>query len=329
MKALVTGHVRLRVLVALAVTVVGLAACSGNDGPTASDATSSGTGGASSSRSSVPSSTVDGDVPGECTESACPELPVPGADLMSGSITRANAQEEVPGYLTSVLDDLDATWGPWFDKLGWGQPYPGRVLVESGRYTSDCEDEDGVIVVEPDTPNAFFCPLDTAEDGEGQRVEGSIILPVETFVGIWTGVFLVEGPLDSISGFQGEFTAATVVAHEYGHAVVDRILTAGDLDPDQEPRGENSELIADCLAGNWAATVLRRDQLSVADIVQAATLLQKIGDPAPGEGHGTATQRIAAISRGFFGPSLSQALGQGEQGQPIDCLGKYWPELFG
>lgn len=319
---------RLCLLIAVVVTAIGVAACStGSDTPSSptsqgSTTTSRTSEASSSTRSSTPS---NGTVPGRCTEAHCPSLPVPTAEVMNGDITRANAQQKVPGYLTSVLNDLDGTWGPWFSELGWGKPDPGRVLVESGhRFTSKCEDEDGRIVVDSDTPNAFFCPLDAAPNGSGTRVDGSVILPVETFVGIWTGVFLVEGPLDSVSGFQGEFTAATVVAHEYGHAVVDRILAAGGLSPNQEPRGENSELIADCLAGNWAATVLKRDQLTVADIVQAVTLTQKIGDPLPGQGHGTSTQRIKAISRGFFGPSLSQG-----QGQPINCLSEYWPELFG
>ncbi|GAB20899.1 hypothetical protein GOPIP_001_00240 [Gordonia polyisoprenivorans NBRC 16320 = JCM 10675] len=251
---------------------------------------------------------------------------MPTAELMTGAITRDNAPQKVSGYLTSVLDDLDSTWTPWFRELGWGDPAPGRVLVEAGdTYRSGCEDADGAIVVTSDTPNAFFCGVDKARDGGGTRVEGSVILPVEAFVGIWTGTFLVQGPLDSIGGFQGEFTAATVVAHEYGHTVVDRIVRAGHLPDSRGPRGENSELIADCLAGNWAATVLRRDELSVTDIVQAVTLIQKIGDPEPGQGHGTSTQRIAAISRGFFGRSVNG----GGQGQPIGCLTEYWPEEFG
>ncbi|MGC4934574.1 neutral zinc metallopeptidase [Gordonia sp. DT30] len=310
-----------------------LAACSsGTDtssSPTPGIATSGTQPSGRTPSSTVPSSspTATGAVPGRCTENSCPSLPVPTSQLMAGHITKANAPQKVSGYLSSVLDDLDGTWGPWFEKLGWGNPEPGRVLVEDGRsFHSACKDSDGPIVVASDTPNAFFCGLDKGRDGAGQRVEGSVILPVDAFVGIWTGTFLVAGPLDSISGFQGEFTAATVVAHEYGHAVVDRILQAGHLPATSEPTGENAELIADCLAGNWAATVLRRDELSVKDIVQAVALIQKIGDPEPGQGHGTSTQRISAITLGFFGHSLTQ--GQG-QGQPIGCLSKYWPEVFG
>ncbi|MGW0039634.1 neutral zinc metallopeptidase [Gordonia sp. NPDC003376] len=330
------GSARLRFVVAIAVTAIGLAACSNGGGDEAAQPRSPGTTTAttasgSSTASSTPrssttrsSSAPTGSVPGDCTAGTCPALPVPTSSLMQGDITADNAQKQVPAYLASVLDDLDGTWGPWFDELGWGNPDPGRVLVESGEtFRSSCTDEDDRdTVVESDTPNAFFCPLDAAATGSGQRVTGSVILPVETFVGIWTGTFLVQGPLDQIGGFQGEFTAATVVAHEYGHAVVDRIVQAGGLGPRSEPRGENAELIADCLAGNWAATVLKRHQLSIADITQAVALLQKIGDPAPGQGHGTATQRIGAISLGFFGPSL-------KQGQPVNCFTKYWPEVFG
>lgn len=269
---------------------------------------------------SSPTRAEAADVPGPCTAASCPALTVPTTSLMEGAVTKENASRAVPGYLRSVLDDLDETWGTWFATLRWGDPSPGRVLVGGdARFTTRCTDDRGQrVMVRADTPNAFYCDRDRAPDGTGRQRQGAIVLPVDTFVGLWNGTLL-----GSRRPFLGEFTAATVVAHEYGHDVVARIAMAGRLSPDRQPLGDNDELIADCLAGTWAATVLKRDQLSVTDIVQAVTLLGQIGDAQSGEGHGTAPQRIAAISRGFAGADFNR------QGQPIDCLSRYWPEVFG
>lgn len=320
------------VVVALA-AVLAVAACSSSSPRTGeptetTTATATRTGSApTTTETSSPTATTPGGspepgtaaVPGACTPSVCPMLSAPSESLMTGRVTAANAPQTVPGYIGSVLDDLDDTWGAWFTGLRWGQPQPGRVLVKQGReFLSQCTNADGAReLVQADTPNAFFCPLDTATTGAGQRRQGAVVLPVSTFVDIWNGRLL-----GTSGAFLGEFTAATVIAHEYGHNVVYRIAKSGGVPAADLPHGDNDELIADCLAGNWAATVLKRNQLSIPDIVQAVALLGQIGDARSGEGHGTSPQRIAAISLGFAGPSYNR------QGQPIDCLHRYWPEVF-
>ncbi|MDL9937098.1 neutral zinc metallopeptidase [Gordonia sp. ABSL1-1] len=235
-------------------------------------------------------------------------------------MTAANADSTVPHYLDSLLDDLDETWGGWFTRLGWGDPAPGRVLIEPGtRFRTECTagDDPSDSNIPSDLPNAFFCSLDVQANGDGKSTKGSIVLPVKTFQGIWNHeVFGVSTPV------AGDFTAATVVAHEYGHNVMYRIADVLGLSRSSFPTGNNPELLADCLAGNWAATVYQRDALSPKDIIEVATLLPVIGDPGPNQGHGTIRERATALTVGLTGPQFNR------QGQPGDCLTRYWPEAF-
>ncbi|MCH5643635.1 MULTISPECIES: neutral zinc metallopeptidase [unclassified Gordonia (in: high G+C Gram-positive bacteria)] len=237
---------------------------------------------------------------------------------MESGVTDSNADTAVPAYLTSLFNDLDETWGGWFGELGWGSPDPGRELIEPGTtFRTECIDDENDANIPSNLANAFFCPVDTQPNGSGQPTKGTIVLPVQTFQAIWQGnVFGVPSPV------VGDFTAAIVVAHEYGHNIVYRISEVLDIPESQQPQGNNSELIADCLAGNWAATVFQRDQLSPKDILQVATLLPIIGDPGPNQGHGTIRERATALTIGLTGPQLNR------QGQPVDCLSKYWPEKF-
>ena len=49
-----------------------------------------------------------------------------------------------------------------------------------------------------------------------------------------------------------------------------------------------------------------------------------LGDPQPGMGHGTLTQRYEALGTGFGIPGTGVG-----SGQPIQCLQKYWPAALG
>ncbi len=88
------------------------------------------------SRSTDPTGDADA---AQCRPDDCPKLPTPTAELMTSGVTPANVDTAVPDYLTTLLDDLDQTWGGWFDELGWGDPAPGRVLIESGTsFATEC-----------------------------------------------------------------------------------------------------------------------------------------------------------------------------------------------
>ncbi|WP_336792641.1 neutral zinc metallopeptidase [Gordonia malaquae] len=256
--------------------------------------------------------------PKRCTAVECPELPVYSQKRLDPSgVTAANSNETVPAYMTEVLDDLDATWQQWFAELNIEGISPGRELIAPGSsFTSECA-EPGEPALTSDFPNAFFCPVDELPDGVGVKRKGSIILPVETFAGIWQGKLL-----GSKGVMLGDFTAATIIAHEYGHNVMWRLMDAYKMSESQLPTGNDPELLADCFAGNWAATVFARKDLSLKEIAQAAALVISVGDPAPNQGHGTSFERIRALTRGFMENFSSQ-------GQPLTCLKNYWPGVLG
>ncbi|MGO3326701.1 neutral zinc metallopeptidase [Gordonia sp. (in: high G+C Gram-positive bacteria)] len=253
--------------------------------------------------------------PRHCTSTECPELPVFAEKSVADSgVTEQNASEAVPAYLTEVLDDLDRTWQDWFAALNIENITPGRVLIEPGEtFASKCLQNSGDELTS-DFANALFCTLDDEPDGQDVKRKGSIVLPVQTFADIW------DGKLFGSDGIMlGDFTAATIVAHEYGHNVMYRLADAYGMTRSQLPSGDNPELLADCFAGNWAATVFAREDLSIKEIAQAAALIFSIGDPLPGQGHGTSIERIHALTRGFTDKLTSG-------GQPVTCLKNYWPE---
>lgn len=256
--------------------------------------------------------------PAHCSAAECPELPVYAAKRLSPSgVDDSDDPSLVPKYMTEVLDDLELVWQDWFSQLNIEEASAGRALIARGElFQSKCfEDEEELKNGVPsDFPNAFFCPRDTQADGGGTEREGSVILPVDTFADIW------QGKLMGSAGIMlGDFSAATIIAHEYGHNVVYRLAMAYGLD--EGPPGDNSELIADCFAGNWAATVFGRKDLSFTSMAQAAALMVSIGDAEPGQGHGTSAARAMALWTGFT-DNLTR------QGQPGDCLKRYWPQVL-
>jgi predicted metalloprotease len=316
--------VRWAVAVAAVVTLAFASGCSlipGDEQGPGQRPSPSTTPSASSSPSASTTATPDDADPSRCRPDDCPALPTPTTDLTTSGVTPSNVDTAVPAYLTTLLDDLDQTWGGWFDELGWSDPAPGRVLIESGKsFSTECvvgdEDSDPV-PIPSDEANAFFCGVDTEPNGDGTPTEGSVVLPVDTFAAIWDGnVFGVPSPI------VGDFTAAIVVAHEYGHNVVFRMAEQFDIPDSRLPKGKNSELIADCLAANWGATAYQRDALGAKEILQVASLLPIIGDTGGAMGHGSIRERATALTVGLTGPQFNR------QGQPVDCIDRYWPGFF-
>lgn len=103
----------------------------------------------------------------------------------------------------------------------------------------------------------------------------------------------------------GDAADAIVVAHENGHHVQDL------LDLLTNRRSKDVELQADCLAGNWAASVYRRGLLQTGDIEEAFSIINQSGDPpgTPTEiGHGSSQERLAAFNHGYNGGNAAACL---------------------
>lgn len=254
--------------------------------------------------------------PKHCSEAECPALVSPEGDLGPSGVTSANAATTVPKYLSAVLGDLDGVWQDWLTGLNVVDGTAGRQIISPGEsFTSKCHDEDDkTVTMGSDYANALFCAVDPGLDGAGNERVGSVILPETTFADIWDGRLMGQRGV-----VLGDFSAATIVAHEYGHNVMYRLAEAYGLEDSQLPSGNNAELLADCFAGNWGKTVFARDDLSAKEMAQAVMLMISVSDPAPGMGHGTIPERVAAISRGF---------GKTGDGTPGTCLNKYWPEVL-
>jgi len=120
------------------------------------------------------------------------------------------------------------------------------------------------------------------------------------------------------SKLAGDFAAAAIVAHEFGHHVQDELSTqAGNFPP---PKGKNGELIADCSAGIWAADFYFQGGLEVGDFEEAVTALEVIGDHnilSPNH-YGTPEERATAFQVGYHG------VRGGRPADPATCIRHYW-----
>lgn len=102
--------------------------------------------------------------------------------------------------------------------------------------------------------------------------------------------------LDQISG--SRLPADMVMAHEFGHSVQLWLGLA--------TVGKSKELQADCLAGFYVGSRIRRGLASQVDVSQAFSAACSYGDPylapwfAPGA-HGTCQERVSAVQRGIAG----------------------------
>ncbi|MCW2779096.1 MAG: LpqM protein [Frankiales bacterium] len=97
----------------------------------------------------------------------------------------------------------------------------------------------------------------------------------------------------------GDFAAAFVLAHEFGHAMQARL-------PKKEAPGILSELQADCFAGSWARAVQDQGALSAGDLDEATLAVFSARD-VPGtkftdpQAHGSGFERTRAFSDGYEG----------------------------
>jgi predicted metalloprotease len=95
----------------------------------------------------------------------------------------------------------------------------------------------------------------------------------------------------------GDFAAAFVLAHEFGHAMQARL-------PEREPLGVLNELQADCFAGAWAAHVAQQGLLEAGDLDEA-TLAVFTARDVPGteftdpRAHGSGFERTRAFADGY------------------------------
>lgn len=246
-----------------------------------------------------------------CTDaSSCSGLSISSAAPQGSGITGSNYTYTVKQYLEWVISDADTEWSTWFRSTGLSEPDIGYRLVFKGEqpYTSTCSSGGKQAVAPHDYANAFYCGNDSMIAG-GKTYKGMIVLPITTFQRMWLGDIFGEP-----STAKGDFAAAGIVAHEFGHHITDELALQLRMSDSQRPQGKKKELLADCFAGNWTASVFVRGNLDDGDFGELVAALNTMGDPnVTTNDHGTASERIAALKTGS------------SSGKPVDCLRAYWP----
>ena len=261
-----------------------------------------------------------GDRPGcgqfeQCTDEGELQQAPPDSAAPTSQVDPSNPYPyTVEQYLDYIIGDLDHEWSPWFVQNGFAEPYVSIAKIEPGTSVhSQCFAQP----VPSDAPNAWYCDEDIGTY-KGAPNNGSLLLPVATFQKMWTGDLFGQG-----SKTVGDFAAAIIVAHEFGHHVqaeLKRQFNAASTNGQiADPNPPNKELIADCFAGNWMASAYYTGLLTDTDFDEAVSALVAIGDPAPGGTHGTPPQRRQALLTGYHGlPGVTAA------GAPDACIKTYW-----
>jgi uncharacterized protein len=200
-------------------------------------------------------------------------------DAKSLAVSGAQPQT-MEQFLTAVTQDVDAYWTKVFADNGLPEPRVGYRLIAPGETANSA-------CGQLDDSTAAYCPGDDT------------ITIAERFAdGIYSGALdrALPGSSQGFGGTMGDFAVAYVVAHEYGHQIQDELGVF-----ERNVPTVNTELQADCYAGNWAKSAYDEDRLDDGDIQEALNAALAVGDfdtANPGH-HGTPDQREEAWTRGF------------------------------
>jgi hypothetical protein len=256
-------------------------------------------------------------------------LPGPGSmqasqEAQTTSQQWAYAETLGVGVLTVSHTFLELHWATWFDGRGLPAPAAGikSLLPGDPPHISQCRNAKGEPqVVLPETENAGYCEKDISVAADGIEVRGLIIIPVMPLVrllrgDIWGNTDLPQERLQATPPSHMMYFMLAIIGHEWGHVVEDSLKRRTGFPP---PAGANSELFADCLAGEY----VRLFSPPGGAVMTVRSALGQIADPEEGGSHGVATQRIEAFDIGFEPPAPSD-----DPALPkADCFATYWPDL--
>jgi predicted metalloprotease len=220
-----------------------------------------------------------------------------GVDPGTGQFEQAPATEEelqqAPAddpakFVDFVAGDVDATWKKLFADSGKTYEPPIIVLYDS-QVSTACGNA-------PSTVGPFYCPRDRK---------------------VYLDLPFME-QLQQRLGANGDFAQAYIIAHEIGHHVQNLLGVMDDVNLAQQENPDEAnelsvrlELQADCLAGIWAHSAVRQeDLLETGDLEEAMTAAAAVGDDRiqkqSGGGvnpdtftHGSGEQRVTWFRNGF------------------------------
>jgi predicted metalloprotease len=185
---------------------------------------------------------------------------------------------ELNDTIGNAISDLEAFWTDAYPEA-FGDDYEplggGVFAIDSRTDGTDIPCSSGVDIT-PMLQNAFYCPPSDAV--------------------VWDQ----EGFMPDLAERYGAFTAAVVIAHEWGHVIQERSRFTG--------ASVTTELQADCYAGAWVNHVDQGDSerfsITTDELDQALAGILSLRD-APGgladdpSAHGSGFDRVGAFQEGF------------------------------
>ena len=206
----------------------------------------------------------------------------------TGAVRTTPQEERMVDFVDAVAEDTQDTWG----RLLGGRYQRTVVVLFRDAYNSACG-------FAQSATGPFYCPSDRK-------------------------VYLDVGFFDELSrrfGAPGDFAAAYVIAHEFGHHIQNLLGTSGRVQQDPRPGAGSAsvalELQADCYAGVWGHEASKTGrfeaghvELEPGDAEEALRAAGAIGDDrlqrmatgrvAPERfTHGSSAQRMEWFRRGM------------------------------
>jgi hypothetical protein len=208
-----------------------------------------------------------------------PRMLIGGAEVVSDMRSPApQSQRAAPGvddklklFVRHVLGETEAVWTDALPAQAGVRYQPATLVLYDGATASGCGGAQAAM-------GPFYCPLDK-----------KVYLDLSFFRDMQTKY-----------GGGGDFADAYVIAHEVGHHVQDLLGILGKADAAKEGASRTKanaisvriELMADCLAGVWAANANQKWKiLDSGDIEKAVATAQAIGD-----------DRLQTAARGYAVP---------------------------
>jgi predicted metalloprotease len=208
-----------------------------------------------------------------------PRMLIGGAEVVSDLHSQApQSQPAAPGvddkmklFVRHVLGETEAVWAEALPAQTGVSYQPATLVLYDGATESGCGGAQAAM-------GPFYCPLDK-----------KVYLDLSFFRDMQTKY-----------GGGGDFAYAYVVAHEIGHHVQDLLGILAKTDAAKEGASQTQrnaisvrvELMADCLAGVWAANANQKWKLlDPGDVEKAVATAGAIGD-----------DRLQTAARGYVVP---------------------------
>jgi predicted metalloprotease len=232
-----------------------------------------------------------------------PRILIGGAQMLNGG-----------GYAQSAPPPRQASRsGPPSDQIG---RFVSAVLAENEDVWTEVLPAQKGVKFTP-APLVLFDGQTRSGCGSAQAAMGPFYCPVDKKIYLDTEFFQ---EMQRKYGGGGDFAYAYVVAHEMGHHIEDQLGVLGKVQQRQQAARSQAEankwsvgieLMADCLAGVWAANADRKWQIiEKGDVEKAIATAQAIGDDKLQEAagrrvvpdsftHGSAASRVQWLQTGL------------------------------